>query len=63
MPTKKFQKKNYKKSGAQKKRIPNNKQLATRIRKLENQDELKYIDLYSTSSADSGVQFVLTSSG
>jgi len=60
MSAKKIPKKNYKKKGG-KKSIPNNKQLATRIKKLEKQDELKYADLYSTSTADGGVQFVLTS--
>jgi len=62
MSTKKNTKKNYKKKGANKK-VPNNKQLATRVKKLEKSEELKYIDNYSTLDADTGLLFNLTSIG
>lgn len=42
------------KKRVQKKKVPNNKQLATRIRKLEHQDELKYHDSWSQPAAYTG---------
>lgn len=41
-------KRNRKKTVQKKKKAPNNKQLAVRIKKLEHQDELKYRDFYTS---------------
>lgn len=42
-----------------KKKAPNNKQLATRIRRLEHTIEMKYKDFYTTSTWDDNVTGVL----
>lgn len=41
--------KKVKRTKKQRKVVPNNRQLSTRIRKLEHQTELKYVDAFSTA--------------